>query len=462
MAASDLALPGPGSKSGLDRFLSLFTVVRPGEGVTAVLLALNIFLFFVSYYILKTVRESLILGEYGAVVKSYSSAGQALLLMALVPAYGMLASKVNRIRFITWVTLLFISNLVIFGLVGGAGGRIGVVFYIWLGIYNNMVPAQFWGFANDLYSEEQGKRLFPMIGVGASLGSWIGALIAGRAFRELGPYNLMVCSGAVLVACILLARMAHLRESGRADPRRQEQAGQPLGREGGFRLVLSSPYLRWIALLIMLLNLVNTTGEFLLGSVVEREADQRIGSLEALRKEAPQNPEAKEKLAALEKEKKAIIGEFYGSIFAWVNLTGLLIQTLVVSHVFRLIGVRGALFVLPLIVLTGYSVLIALPVLAIVRVIKILENATDYSLQNTVRHALFLPTSREAKYKAKAAVDTFFPRAGDTLQAVVVFGGTTAGLGAAGFGVMNIVFIAFWLLVAGAIHREHKKIAAQA
>src|SRR6202011_6158443 len=96
-----------------------------------------------------------------------------------------------------------------------------------------------------------------------------------------------------------------------------------------------------------------------------------------------------------------------------------------VSRIFRYIGVRGALFVLPCIALWNYSILLFLPILPIVRIGKILENSTDYSLMNTVRHALFLPASREAKYKAKSCIDTFFVRAGDVLLAGMVYAGTT-------------------------------------
>ena len=86
---------------------------------------------------------------------------------------------------------------------------------------------------------------------------------------------------------------------------------------------------------------------------------------------------------------------------------------------------------------------------------KVLESSTDYSIQNTARHALFLPTSREAKYKAKAAIDTFFWRAGDMLQAGVVFGGTQLAFGVSQFATLNIVFVMFWLLIVGLIYREH-------
>jgi AAA family ATP:ADP antiporter len=140
-----------------------------------------------------------------------------------------------------------------------------------------------------------------------------------------------------------------------------------------------------------------------------------------------------------------------------VSLLGLLLQLFATSRALRFLGVRGSLFILPVIALINYSVIAVVPILAIVRLGKILENSTDYSIQNTLRHALFLPTSREAKYKAKAVIDTFCTRIGDVLQAVVVFGGTALGVGAGGFSWLNVGLTAAWLAVATQIAKEHRR-----
>jgi len=399
-----------------------------------------VFLLLAAYYIFRPVRESLILTEGGAEVKSYASAGQALLLLLVIPAYGAFASKVNRIRLITWVTLFFISHLLIFSYLGSRGVHVGVAFFLWVGIFNVLVIAQFWAFANDIYSEEQGKRLFAIVGVGASLGAWVGAWVAGLLFSRLGPYQLMLLSAWVLLAGIVVSYIANRREAAGQAAKRQA-AREPLRKGGGFRLIWKSRYLALIAALIVLLNVVNTTGEFLLGKLVVQAADQAVAVT-----------------AEAETLKQTFIGEFYGNFYSWVNLLALLFQLFLVSRIFKYIGVRGALFILPCIALGGYGLLLAFPLLGAVRIAKVLENSTDYSIQNTARHALFLPTSREAKYKAKAAIDTFFWRAGDVLQAVVVFLGTRAALGVPGFASMNLVFVTVWLVVVAWVYREHKKL----
>ena len=445
MATSVAIEPSGPNKSYLDRFLSIFTRVEAGEGAGSLLLAANVFVLLAAYYVLRPVRQALILSEGGAEVQSYSAAGQALLLFLIVPAYGAFASRVNRMRLIAWVTLFFMSHLVIFYFLGSSGLRVGIAFFLWVGIFNVLVIAQFWAFANDIYTEEQGKRLFAIVGVGAALGAWVGAVVASQLFSLTGPFPLLLLSAAMLGGCILISLWVHRRESRKADPRLTRAAQEALGKEGGFRLVLKTRYLLLIAGLIVLLNVVNTTGEFLLGKLVVLEADSRIGAV-----------------ADAQALKQNFIGEFYGDFYSWVNLLGLLFQLFLVSRLFRYIGVRGTLFILPLIAFGGYSLLLVFPLLGAVRFVKILENSTDYSINNTARHALFLPTSREAKYKAKAAIDTFFWRAGDLLQAVVVFLGTRAALEISGFAAINLFFVVLWLLVVVLIYREHKKVTATA
>jgi AAA family ATP:ADP antiporter len=426
----------PEQKSPLEKLLSFATNVRPGEGTGVVLLTLNIFLLLGAYYLLKTVREALILSEGSAEVKSYSSAGQAALLLLIIPAYGALTSRLSRMRVMMWVFLIFISNLLLFYFFGLSGSREGIVFYIWVGIFNNFAVAQFWSFANDLYTTEQGKRLFPAIGIGMATGAVAGAAAAGPFIQATGPYPLMLAAAAVLVVCLALTYAAN--RGARSQPRQYDyDAGRdtaPLAKVSVWELLRRHRYLQLIAILIVLLNVVNTTGEFLLGKFVTAEAARTVG-------------------AALEAREK-FIGEFYANFYFWVNVAGMLLQTFAVSRIFKYLGVRGSLFILPLIALCNYSLLLALPLLAVVRVGKILENGTDYSIMNTTRQALYLPTSREAKYKVKSAIDTFFVRGGDMLHAGLVYVGTQFGLGVTGFSGVNVVLTLAWLGVAVGLARQ--------
>jgi len=402
-------------------------------------LLINVFLLLFAYYLLKTVREALILTEGGAYVKAYSSAGQAALLMILVPLYGFFGTKVVRIKLIAGLLLFFVTNLIVFYLAGVAGAQEGVVFYIWVGIFNVFVISQVWAFANDIYTESQGKRLFPMIGVGSSLGAWLGALGASRLVSALhaSPYQLQLLAAAILVVCCALVISVNRIAVRNATPEMASHAEQKLAEGNGFALIFRSRYLLGIAVLIVLLNVVNSTGEFILGDLVSTQAHTMYPGDAAAQKQ--------------------FVGEFYGNFFAGVNLLGFLLQMFAVSRLFPIIGVRGAMYVLPCISLISYSLLGLVPILGLVRWAKTLENATDYSLQNTVRQALFLPTSREAKYKAKAAIDTFFMRSGDVLQAGIVRLGASLHLGLTGFAWVNVGLTLLWLYSVSRLAREHRK-----
>jgi AAA family ATP:ADP antiporter len=161
----------------------------------------------------------------------------------------------------------------------------------------------------------------------------------------------------------------------------------------------------------------------------------------------------------LKDARSPVIGQFYGKFFSIVNIVGLIIQMLFVSRIFKYFGVRAALFVLPVIAFGGYAAIGLLGGLMVIRAVKTAENSTDYSLQNTVKQVLFLPTSREAKYKAKAAIDMFFVRFGDAASAGLVF----VGLRLLGFGARQFAFAAaglavVWILINIGIAREHKKL----
>jgi AAA family ATP:ADP antiporter len=438
MSAATLPVPAE-EKSLLERLLRPIADVRPGEGPGVLLLALNLFLVLFGYYLLKTIRESLILTESGAATKTYVSAGQALLLLFLVPAFAAYASRVNRVRLLTGVMAFFIANIVLFYLAGRMWGGLGIPFFLWVGIFNTMGIAQYWAFANDLYTPEQGKRLFAIVGLGAALGAWVGSLYAKRVFKAFGPYNLMLVAAGVLVLCVLVARVVNTMQRRHATALKAAEADEHLGKEGAFELLRKDRYLLLIATLVVAINVVNTTGEYLLGRMVVQASEAQLGidpgSLEA---------------------RQAFVGAFYGGFYSWFNLLGLLLQVFAVSRIMSILGVGGALFLHPLIALGGYVSMTSIPSLAFVKNLKILDNAMDYSLNNTAKQALWLPTSREAKYKAKQAVDSFFYRVGDVLAAVVVWLGQRLAFTVPVFAAINAVVALVWLAVAWSLGRENR------
>jgi AAA family ATP:ADP antiporter len=454
--------PTEAPKALLDRLLGVFTEVHAGEGRTASLLMLNIFLLLAAYYMLKTIREALILTvPGGAEVKSYSSAAMAALFVILVPLYSALASRVSRVKLVNGVTLFFAACLVAFFALNLAGVPIGIAFFIWVGIFNLMVISQLWAFANDVYTVAQGKRLLVIIGFGASLGAIAGSFSTGQLVKTYGPYPFMLGACALLLVCMMLTNLVDARErysrvvvtppqdspgSGGSAGSVADAGQERLRGRSGFSLVLQDRYLLLIGLLMLVYNIVNTNGEYILGKLV-------VGSYVTAHGAA----------AVASMDAKKVIGEFYGNFQTVVNLLALVIQAFVVSRVLKRFGVRVALLVLPLISLIGYSAMAFVPVLAFIRGAKTAENAIDYSLQNTTKNTLYLPTSPEAKYKAKQANDTFFVRFGDVLSAGLVYAGTVWwGLAPRQFALVNVALIAVWLVLAVAIGRRFERMTAAA
>jgi AAA family ATP:ADP antiporter len=435
----------PRPKTPVERLLSLVADVRQEEALSAVLMALLMFLVLGAYYELKTAREIFILSEGGAAVKSYSAAGQALLLLVLVPAYGAFASTVDRGRLVKWVTLFFVGNLIVFGAAYQAGLHIGIPYFLWVGIFNVMVIAQFWAFATDLYTPEQGKRIFPLIGVGSSLGAWVGSVRAGQLVSTAGPLRLLLSGAAVLVVCAFLSGVINRLTRRTQTVERAAEAEKPLGKEGGFQLIGADRYLLLIAVLTVVLNVVNTSGEYLFGRYVVEQSQALHGTG-----------------AEFEAARERFIGETYSRLFSTVNLLGFLLQTFVVSRIFKYLGLGRALLIHPIVAGVGYLLMLRAPSLQLITALKVADNSLDYSLGNTTRQALWLPTSREAKYKAKQAVDSFFMRAGDVVQAGIVFGAQRLAFAVPAFAALNVVLVGVWIAVVASLRVSLRKKAAEA
>ncbi len=192
-------------------------------------------------------------------------------------------------------------------------------------------------------------------------------------------------------------------------------------------------------MLILLLNWVNTTGEYILAELVVRYADLAVA-------------------AGNEVVKSDFIASFYGNFFFVVNLLTLLFQVVLVARVIRWIGVRGAVLVLPVLAIIGYGLVAFIPVFSIIRLAKTIENSTDYSLMNTTRHALYLPLSAAQKYEGKTTIDAFFWRFGDLAQAGAVYAGLHwFQFGVAQFALVNMVLSMVWLWVAWQVAKGYSR-----
>lgn len=474
------------AESGLVyRGLNLVTEVRPGEAATAFALLASIFALLVSYYVLKTVREPLVMAsaeqdlqlvrgtswpewlkhilieQEGQQLKALAAGFQALILSAFVPAYSWVSSRVSRSRLIVGVTLFFIGCIELFFFLRLAGvPMLGFGFYIWVGIFSVAMIAQFWSFANDVYSEEQGKRLFPLIGIGATAGSPLGSKIAKWMYEYLAhepgepmdavqrwaadlnvdpSFVLLQAPALTLVVFLLLMLWVSGRTGVRG--RAARHASEPIEERGGFRLLLESPYVRLIAAVILVLNLVNTTGELLLSGFVNSAAEAAVHADSSIHEDV-------------------WIGEFYGDYNFWVSVLAFVLQAFVVSRIVKYFGLTGVLLALPLVALGTYALFSLGLGIAVLRWAKTAENATDYSVMNTGKAMVWLPTSRAAKYKGKQAVDTFVVRVGDVLSALLFLVGSSAlGMGLTSFAFVNLALVVVWLALTFALLRRRRQIA---
>ena len=439
--------PIPDRPKLIDRFLRLFGDVQPGEGARLLVFAVNLFLLLLAYYLLKTVREPLVLAASGggAEMKSYAGAAQAVVLIGVASGFGWLASHLHRMTLLTVVSLFFASNLVLFfilfkALPGSALG-LGIGFYVWVGCFSVMVISQFWAFANEMHTKKQGERLFGIIAAGSAIGSVVGAKIAKPLFKSLGPYPLMLVAAVILLVCLGLTYVAfHMSHGDKVnDP--ESDHDKPLDKKGGFALILHDKFLLFVGLLSVCKNLVNSTGEYILDRRLLDVATQKVGEDQAAR--------------------TAFIAAFKSDYFTYVNSAVLVFQLFAVSRLVKYIGVRRSLFILPIIALGGYSSMAFFPIITVILIAKVAENSTDYSLEKTVEQMLYLVTSKEAKYKAKTITDTFAVRLGDVLSAGVVWVGTQLKFSTVGFILTNIGLIAFWLVVVFFLGRLYSKKEAE-
>jgi ATP:ADP antiporter, AAA family len=453
-----LAQRRPIRHSLLERFLGLFTDVRPGEGPAAISMLASVFLVLAAYYFVKPARDGLLAvspagGLSETELKAYSSFGQSLCLAAALPLYDHIQNRLRRRALVTTVTLFFAGNLVLFwllqpGLMFERLGFVGVAFYLWVGIFNVFIVAQVWSFAADIYSDEAGKRLFPLIAVGATAGATFGAWLSRELVFAFGTYGLLLVAAVVLSGSLVTMRIAETRGPNGGGSLPDSGGGTVTDRSGGFALILHHKYLLATALMILALNWVNTNGENFLFGAVENHLSHAAAA-QGLSEQAA---------STFIRDQTT---RFYGDLFFRVNLLALALQAFAASRMLRYGGFAAILLVLPLISFASYVTMALYPTLGVMRRMKIAENATDYSFNNTAKQVLWLPTTTAMKYRAKATIDTFCVRAGDGLAAVTAF--VLARLLGAPIEAMfafNASLVLLWLGLAVLVAREHARLSS--
>ena len=415
------------------------TKILPHEKRLVLLLTLDLFAVLTVYYILKSVREPLILLEGGAVERNTARGAQAVILTVLVPLYSALTNRLSPRRLVALVYVACLGMLLAFPLLMRLGVKTGFLFFVWLGLFSLMAVAQFWSLANDVLPEEAGKRLFPVVAAGATVGALVGSQAVVWLGRWLHPDALILLAASLLALAIWLT--LHVRRT--AEPPHTAHANRlaatpTTDRRDGFRIVLQDRYLLAIGVSILLLNLVNTTGDQALAILIQEHAAKLPDQAARAR----------------------FIMRFYGSLQTWISALTAAFQVFVVGRVVKAAGLRGGLLILPLVAFTGYACLAWMPALVVGRGFKIFGNSTEYSLHNTLQQVLFLPTSREAKYKGKTTTDTFFVRSGDLASWALVAWAMKSGWGARGLSIANLGVVALWLGVVMTLANRYLALSA--
>jgi ATP:ADP antiporter, AAA family len=388
------------------------------------------FFLLCAYYVLRPLRDDM--GIIGGVRNlQWLFTATFLAMLVAVPAFGWLVSRFSRRRIIPIVYRFFIANILIFyALMAAAPGDVILarVFFVWVSLFNLFVVSVFWSFMADLWSNEQGRRLFGFIAAGGSAGALAGPVIAASLAEPLGPVSLLLISAAVLelsVQCVFRLRRVAGQASGY-----QAAASSPAGGGifAGIVETARSPYLMGICLYILLFTTLSTFLYFLQANIV---ADAFEGS------------------AARTK------------VFALIDLavSGLTIvtQIAVTGRLARRIGVGGILAFLPVVTVVGFALLAIAPVVAILVGFQALRRASNFAISRPGREMLFTAVSPEQKYKSKNFIDTAVYRGGDAVAGWAFAGLRAGGLDIAGIAAASIPLALIWVGLALGLGRARDR-----
>jgi ATP:ADP antiporter, AAA family len=345
--------------------------------------------------------------------------GQVALLMIIVPVYGRLVARLPRLRLIRLVTWFFVACVIVFYLLARLSVPLGIPYFLWIGVFNVMIIAQFWAFANDFYTKAEGERLFPIVGFGASLGAVFGSVVASWLIGSVGIYEVMLVAGIGLVLQFQITSYVDRHRPAHTAPADMTASISAKSSQQGnaFALFFRNHYLVSIGVMVLTFYLLDTTSEYIVGTIVKQRATELVATGQS---------------GGL--DVSGVIGRFYSRYFALINTIGLLLQLFVVSRVVKYLGVGKAVAIQPALYAASFVTIAFGPSLGLILAGCVTTKSTDYSLNNTVRNMLFLPCTREEKYSAKQMIDSLFMRLGDVMSAGLVFVGTTmVGLTAAGF-----------------------------
>lgn len=390
------------------------------------------FCLLCGYTILRPVRDEMAI-EGGLAHLPWMMTATFITMLAATPVFGWLSGRYARYRLLLTVYGFFIVNLLAFyGLLTShlAPEWVARGFFVWLSVFNLFIVSVFWSFMADLFTPEQGARLFGVIAAGGSSGALLGPLLTTGLTLICPVPVLMLASSLCLAMC--MGCVYRLEQWGRARPghHRQEQ-GEPLHGSflAGVRLTFASPYLMGICGYLMLLTMTATFLYLEQTRLVSEYLDQ---------------PEARTRLFSTL--------DFTTSLLTWLT------QVFLTQRVIRRFGLVAPLLFLPVISVLGFVGIAVWPTLAVYVVFSVLRRVGEYALSKPAREVLFTVVSREEKYKAKNFIDTAISRGGDAstgwlVTGVKALGATTAQIALA---LVPLMFLWAWLATVLARQEKHR------
>ncbi|NIF24759.1 MFS transporter [Pantoea sp. Tr-811] len=375
--------------------------VQRGEILPVIVAGLFFFFILTALMLLRPARDALGM-QRGIEAIRWLFIGTAVATLLVNPVFGWMVSRFQRLRFISATYAFFALSLVGFWCLlifapGAVGERSGQVFYVWFSVFNLFVTMVFWALLADLFSGDQGKRLFALIAVGGTLGAIFGPWLSSQLAKPLGTPGLLLVAACFLALAILTAwilvwlRLDHQStELGDTPANLQGEEAERIGGDAwaGLRAVISSPYLLGVAAYVLLMTLMATLIYFTRLQIVAAAAtdlDTRTALL--------------------------------GSIDMWTQTAVLLLQLTLTGHIVKRFGLGAALAILPIATAIGFIGLAIYGSFAVLILLEATNRAVQRGLTRPAREALFTVVSREEKYKAKAIVDTFLYRTGDVIGA---------------------------------------------
>ncbi|HXF67902.1 MAG TPA: MFS transporter [Burkholderiales bacterium] len=411
--------------------------VRPHERPALAWAFLYFFCLLCGYYVLRPVRDEM--GVAGGVASlPWLFTGTFFAMLAAVPLFGWVTARFPRRVMLPAVYWFFIANLFLFFTLmknAAAPGAVAAAFFIWVSVFNLFVVSVFWSFMVDLFSDEQGKRLFGMIAAGGSAGALAGPAVTATLAVPLGVANLLLVSAlflSVAIACIhrLLAWSARSGERPGGAPR-----DEPIGGSvwAGVRTVATSGYLLGLCGYLVLFSALFTflyfeQARIVAATIADSAARTRLFALMDLA----------------------------------VNALALLLQATLTARLLARLGVAGTLLVLPAFSVLGFLAVGAAPTLAAIALFQVLRRAGEYAIAKPARELLFVVLDRERKYKAKNFIDTVVFRGADMASGWLLAGLAKLGLSAAALAAAAVPVAAAWGALSWALGRQQEALARQA